>query len=106
MKKIRLLISLFIGLVAVTSYPAFARSSEKPVNVEEVNEMSENVGYFPGCDDDEKMIPLGDGFLGGEAYLQNGDEEIYLNSETDSRAITVKDAKKILKSRQAESNNQ
>lgn len=27
MKKIRLLIPLFIGLVAVTSYPAFARSS-------------------------------------------------------------------------------
>ena len=105
MKKIRLLIPLFIGLVAVTAYPAFARSSEEPVNVEEVNEMSENVGYFPGCDD-EKVIPLGDGFLGGEAYLQNGDEEIYLNSETDSRAITVKDAKKILKSRQAESNNQ
>ena len=105
MKKIRLLISLFIGLVAVTAYPAFARSSEEPVNVEEVNEMSENVGYFPGCDD-EKVIPLGDGFLGGEAYLQNGDEEIYLNSETDSRAITVIDAKKILKSRQAESNNQ
>lgn len=106
MKKIRLLISLFIGLVAVTAYPAFARSSEEPVNVEEVNEMSENVGYFPGCDDDEKVIPLGDGFLGGEAYLQNGDEEIYLNSETDSSAITVKEAKEILKSRQAESNNQ
>lgn len=105
MKKIRLLIPLFIGLAAVTAYPVFARSSEEPVNVEEVNEMSENVGYFPGCDD-EKVIPLGDGFLGGEAYLQNGDEEIYLNSETDSRAITVKDAKKILKSRQAESNNQ
>ena len=48
MKKIRLLIPLFIGLVAVTAYPAFARSSEEPVNVEEVNEMSENVGYFPG----------------------------------------------------------
>lgn len=43
------------------------------------------------------MIPLGDGFLGGEAYLQNGDEEIYLNSETDSSAITVKEAKEILK---------
>ena len=52
------------------------------------------------------MIPLGDGFLGGEAYLQNGDEEIYLNSETDSGAITVKEAKEILKSRQAESDNQ
>ena len=45
-------------------------------------------------------------FLGGEAYLQNGDEEIYLNSETDSSAITVKEAKEILKSRQAESDNQ
>ena len=99
MKKIRLLIPLFIGLVAVTSYPAFARSSEEPVNVEEVNEENEDVGYFPGCDDDEKVIPLGDGFLGGEAYLQNGDEEIYLNSETDSSAITVKEAKEILKSR-------
>ena len=66
MKKIRLLIPLFIGL---------------------------------------KVIPLGDGFLGGEAYLQNGDEEIYLNSETDSRAITVKEAKEILKSRQAEDDN-
>lgn len=106
MKKIRLLIPLFIGLVAVTSYPAFARSSEEPVNVEEVNEANEDVGYFPGCDDDEKVIPLGDGFLGGEAYLQNGDEEIYLNSETDSSAITVKEAKEILKSRQAESDNQ
>ena len=52
-KKIRLLIPLFIGLVAVTAYPAFARSSEEPVNVEEVNEMSENVGYFPECDDGE-----------------------------------------------------
>ena len=31
-------------------------------------------GYFPECDDGEKVIPLGDGFLGGEAYLQNGDE--------------------------------
>ena len=31
MKKIRLLIPLFIGLVAVTAYPAFARSSEEPV---------------------------------------------------------------------------
>ena len=106
MKKIRLLIPLFIGLVAMTAYPAFARSSEEPVNVEEVNEMSEDVGYFPECDDDEKVIPLGDGFLGGEAYLQNGDEEIYLNSKTDSSAITVKEAKKILKSRQAESDNQ
>ena len=105
MKKIRLLIPLFIGLVAVTSYPAFARSSEEPVNVEEVNEENEDVGYFHGCDD-EKVIPLGDGFLGGEAYLQNGDEEIYLNSETDSSAITVKEAKEILKSRQAESDNQ
>lgn len=103
MKKIRLLIPLFIGLVAVTAYPAFARSSEEPINVEEVNE---DVDYFPGCDDDEKVIPLGDGFLGGEAYLQNGDEEIYLNSETDSSAITVKEAKEILKSRQAESDNQ
>ena len=102
MKKIRLLIPLFIGLVAVTAYPAFARSSEEPVNVEEVNE---DVGYFPGCDDDEKVIPLGDGFLGGEAYLQNGDEEIYLNSETDSSAITVKEAKEILKSRQVEDDN-
>ena len=96
MKKIRLLIPLFIGLVAVSAYPAFARSSEEPVNVEEVNETNENVGYFPG----------GDGFLGGEAYLQNGDEEIYLNSETDSSAITVKEAKEILKSRQVESDNQ
>lgn len=103
MKKIRLLIPLFIGLVTVTAYPAFARSSEEPVNIEETNE---DVGYFPGCDDDEKVIPLGDGFLGGEAYLQNGDEEIYLNSETDSSAITVKEAKEILKSRQAESDNQ
>ena len=58
MKKIRLLIPLFIGLVAVTAYPAFARSSEEPVNVEEVNEANEDVGYFPGCDDDEKVIPL------------------------------------------------
>ena len=98
MKKIRLLILLFIGLVAVTAYPAFARSSEEPVNVEEVNETNEDVGYFPGCDDDEKVIPLGDGFLGGEAYLQNGDE--------DSSAITVKEAKEILKSRQAEPDNQ
>ena len=106
MKKIRLLIPLFIGLVAVTAYPAFARSSEEPINVEEVNEANEDVGYFPGCDDDEKVIPLGDGFLGGEAYLQNGDEEICLNSETDSSAITVKEAKEILKSRQAESDNQ
>lgn len=106
MKKIRLLIPLFIGLVAVTSYPAFARSSEEPVNVEEVNEANEDVGYFPECYDGEKVIPLGDGFLGGEAYLQNGDEEIYLNSETDSSAITVKEAKEILKSRQAESDNQ
>ena len=38
MKKIRLLIPLFIGLVAVTAYPAFARSSEEPVNVEEVTD--------------------------------------------------------------------
>ena len=38
MKKIRLLIPLFIGLVAVTAYPVFARSSEEPANVEEVNE--------------------------------------------------------------------
>ena len=106
MKKIQLLVPLFVGLVAVTAYPAFARSSEEPVNIKEVKETNEDVGYFPGCDDDEKVIPLGDGFLGGEAYLQNGDEEIYLNSETDSRAITVIDAKKILKSRQAESNNQ
>lgn len=105
MKKIRLLIPLFIGLVAVIAYPVFARSSEEPVNVEEANEMSEDVGYFPECDD-EKVIPLVDGFLGGEAYLQNGDEEIYLNSETDSSAITVKEAKEILKSRQAESDNQ
>ena len=107
MKKIRLLIPLFIGLVAVSAYPAFARSSEEPVNVEEVNETNEDVGYFPGCDDDdEKVIPLGDGFLGGEAYLQNGDEEIYLNSETDSSAITVKEAKKIIESRQVESDDQ
>ena len=100
MKKIRLLIPLFIGLVAVSAYPAFARSSEEPVNVEEVNEANENVGYFPGCDDDEKVIP------GGEAYLQNGNEEIYLNSETDSSAITVKEAKEILESRQVESDDQ
>lgn len=106
MKRIRLLIPLFIGLVAVSVYPAFARSSEEPVNVEKVDEANEDLGYFPGCDDDEKVIPLGDGFLGGEAYLQNGDEEIYLNSETDSGAITVKEAKEILKSRQAESDNQ
>lgn len=52
------------------------------------------------------MIPLGDGFLGGEAYLQNGNEEIYLNSETDSSAITVKEAKEILESRQVESDDQ
>ena len=38
MKKIRLLIPLFIGLVAMTAYPAFARSSEEPVNVEEVTD--------------------------------------------------------------------
>ena len=93
MKKLRLLIPLFIGLVAVSAYPAFARSSEEPVNVEEVNETNEDVGYFPGCDDDE-------------AYLQNGDEEIYLNSETDSSAITVKEAKEILESRQVESDDQ
>ena len=105
MKKLRLLIPLFIGLVAVTAYPAFARASEEPVNAEEVNETTDDVGYFPGCDD-EKVIPLGDGFLGGEAYLQNGDEEIYLNSETDSSAITVKEAKEILKSLQEESDNQ
>ena len=55
---------------------------------------------------DEKVIPLGDGFLGGEAYLQNGNEEIYLNSETDSSAITVKEAKEILESRQVESDDQ
>ena len=103
MKRIRLLIPLFIGLVAVSVYPAFARSSEEPVNVEKANE---DVGYFPGCDDDEKVILLGDGFLGGEAYLQNGDEEIYLNSETDSSAITVKEAKEILKTKQAEADNQ
>ena len=59
MKKIQLLIPLFIGLVAVSAHPAFARSSEEPVNVEEVNETNEDVGYFPGCDDDEKVIPLG-----------------------------------------------
>lgn len=52
------------------------------------------------------MIPLGDGFLGGEAYLQNGNEEIYLNSETDSSVITVKEAKEILESRQVESDDQ
>lgn len=106
MKKLRLLIPLFIGLVAVSAHPAFARSSEEPVNVEEVNETNEDVGYFPGCDDDEKVIPLGDGFLGGETYLQNGNEEIYLNSETDSSAITVKEAKEILESRQVESDDQ
>lgn len=104
MKRIRLLIPLFIGLVAVSAYPAFARSSEEPVNVEEVDEANEDVVYFPGCDD-EKVIPLGEGFLGGEAYLQNGDEEIYLNSKTDSSAITVKEAKEILKSRQVEDDN-
>ena len=76
MKKIRLLIPLFIGLVAVTAYPAFARSSEEPVNVEKVDEANEDLGYFPGCD------------------------------ETDSGAITVKEAKEILKSRQAESDKQ
>ena len=97
--------SIFGFFLSVSAYAAFARSSEEPVNVEEVNETNEDVGYFPGCDDDEKVIPLGDGFLGGEAYLQNGDEEIYLNSETDSCAITVKEAKEILKSRQAEDDN-
>lgn len=96
---------LFIGLVAVSIYPAFARSSEEPVNVEEVDETNEDVEYFPGCDDDEKVIPLGDGFLGGEAYLQNGDQEIYLNSETDSSAITVKEAKEILKTKHVEIDN-
>ena len=105
MKKLRLLIPLFIGLVAVSAYPAFARSSEEPVNVEEVNETNEDVVFFPGCDD-EKVIPLGDGFLGGEAYLQNGDEEIYLNSETDTSAITVKEAKEILKNRKTKADNQ
>lgn len=54
MKKIQLLVPLFVGLVAVTAYPAFARSSEEPVNIEEVKETNEDVGYFPGCDDDEK----------------------------------------------------
>ena len=106
MKKLRLLIPLFIALAIVSAYPAFARSSEEPVNVEEVNEANEDIGYFPGCDDDEKVIPLGDGFLSGEAYLQNGDEEIYLNSETDSNAITVKEAKEILKNKHAEADNQ
>ena len=106
MKKLRLLIPLFIGLVAVSAYPAIARSSEEPVNVEEVNETNEDVVFFPGCDDDEKVIPLGDGFLGGEAYLQNGDEEIYLNSETDTSAITVKEAKEILKNRKTKADNQ
>ena len=62
-----------------------------------MDEANEDVVYFPGCDDDEKVIPLGEDFLGGEAYLQNGDEEIYLNSKTDSSAITVKEAKEILK---------
>ena len=51
-------------------------------------------------------LPLGDGFLGGEAYLQNGDEEIYLNSETDTSAITVKEAKEILKNRKTKADNQ
>ena len=88
------------------SLSCFCKIEWGTVYVEEVNETNEDVGYFPGCDDDEKVIPLGDGFLGGEAYLQNGDEEIYLNSETDSSAITVKEAKEILKSRQAESDNQ
>lgn len=106
MKNKTLLAVALVAALGFTTCSVFARSSEEPVNVEEVNETNEDVGYFPGCDDDEKVIPLGDGFLGGEAYLQNGDEEIYLNSETDSGAITVKEAKEILKSRQAESDNQ
>ncbi len=103
MKKSRLLIPLFIGLVAVSVYPAFASSSEEPTNVDEGNE---DVDYFSGWDDNEKVIPLGGGFLGGEAYLQDGDQEIYLNSETDPSAITVKEAKEMLKNRHAESDDE
>ncbi len=106
MKKIKLLIPLFIGIVAISAYPTFARSSEAPLINEETDEANVDVSYFPNCDDNDKVIPLGGGFLGGEAYLQNGDQEIYLNSETDPSAITVKEAKEIIKNRQSETENQ
>ena len=92
--KFKAWIPLLICAACFVSYPVLARSSEEPVLVE--NE-SQTVDDDPWSqwDDNEKVLPLGDGFLCGEAWMQDGDHTIYLNSETDPNAITVKEAKEI-----------
>lgn len=92
--KFKTWIPLLIGAVCFASYPVLARSSEEPVPVEsECQTMNED--SWSQWDDNEKVLPLGDGFLSGEAWMQDGDHTIYLNSETDPNAITVKEAKEI-----------
>lgn len=102
MKYKTLLAFALVAALGFTTCSVFAEElGAKPVNQENTEVL------FGDLNDNDKVVELEDGgFLYGEAYLQNGNEEIYLNSETDSSAITVKEAKEILESRQVESDDQ
>lgn len=95
MKKLQLFIPLFVGICTITVYSVWATTNETIATTNSSEATSEN--YFPGCNDDDKVIQLEDGgFLGGQAFLQDGENTIYLDSETDENAITVKEAKQII----------
>ncbi len=97
MKKIKLFIPLFVGISTISAYSVFANSND--IQPTSVSYEACEVDYFPGLNDDDKVIQLDDGgFLNGQAWLQDGNNTIYLNSETDPNAITIKEAKEIIKS--------
>lgn len=88
--KLKILFVLtFIITIGFTTGTIFAKSNEMAINT------NESMDVLSDYDENEKVIPLDGGFLGGEAWLQNGNQEIYLNSETDPAAITIKEARKF-----------
>lgn len=102
MKKINFFISLFIGICSITVYSVWASSNDVSPSTnftESTSNDSIPIEDFPDLSDDDKVIQLDDGgFLYGKATLQDGDNTIELNSETDPSAITVREAKEIIKS--------
>lgn len=104
MKTIKLFIPLCIGLSALFAYPAFARSSEEPVEVD-TTEKEEYIEAFPDLDENDKILPLGEGWLHGQATVTDGGNEIQYDSDTDPNAITVKELREKLYKEYLERNN-
>ena len=104
MKTTKLFIPLCIGLSALLVYPTFARSSEKPVEVN-TTKQEEYIEVFPDLNENDKILPLGEGWLHGQATVTDGDTEIQYDSDTDPHAITVKELREKLYKEYLERNN-